>query len=147
MADRCNLIVGNPIKESSVVISLKRATIVALLSIPPLVTSFLAADQIQESIKCREVKSERDKSLSAVSELRTKALEEWNSWPPYSVGSQDRKNPNGGGRIFSSFDEYFDSRYMAEASDEMLVADRLVLNYPECFTPREVVEILEGIND
>ncbi len=128
-------------------IILKRATIVALLSIPPLVISFLVANQIQESMKCRDIKSEREKSLSAISELKNKALDEWNSWPPYSSGSQERKNPNGGGRIFSSFDEYFQSYYMAEASEEMRVADRLVLNYPECFTPREVVEILEGIND
>jgi len=127
---------------------LSRRWFLVIASIPVLTISYLIANEIQESIKCKEVKNERVASNNRVISLEERALQEWNSFPLIGDGSGTRDpNPGGGGQIFSSFDEYFRSNYSSKVQDEKEIGYRLVLSYPECFPLREVVEIQGIWND
>lgn len=135
-------------RESSQMQRFKKPILVAICSVPILVLSFLISNQIEDAWKCRTIKIEREKSSNNVKALEIKALKEWDSFPLYEGDLEGRDpSPGVGGRIFSSFEEYFGSFYASKVAKEEVISDQLVLNYPQCFSPREVVEILEGLND
>jgi hypothetical protein len=121
---------------------------IAIISVPILVISFLIALEIRESLNCKTVKSERNASNQKVLSYEATALKEWNSFPIYAGALEGRDpTPGSGGQIFSNFEEYFQSFYYSKVQKEKEVGYRLVLNYPECFTLREVVEIQEILRD
>jgi len=119
-----------------------------ITSIPILAVSYLIANEIEELIDCRAIKNERIVSNNRVVSLEEKALEDWNSFPLLGDGTGARTpNLGGGGEYFTNFDRYFRSVYAAKVRDEKEIGYRLVLNYPECFPLREVVEIQSILNE
>lgn len=135
-------------REPSQMQRFKKPILVAICSVPILVISFLISNQIEDAWKCRAIKMERENSSNNVRALKTKALKEWDSFPLYEGDLQGRDpSPGVGGRIYSNFEEYFESFYASKVAKEEVIRDQLVLNHPQCFSPREVVEILEGLTD
>jgi hypothetical protein len=121
---------------------------ITVLSVPILVISFLIALEIRENLDCKAVKNERDSSNQKVLSYEAMALKEWNSFPVYAGDLEGRDpTPGSGGQIFSNFEEYFQSFYYSKVQEEKEIGYRLVLNYPECFTLREVVQIQEILDD
>ncbi len=121
---------------------------IAVLSVPILVISFLIALEMRETLNCKAVKSERDASNQKVLSFEAMALKEWNSFPLMGDGTEARDpTPNSGGRYYSNFDSFYESEYLPKLWDEKNVGYRIVLNYPECFALREVVQIQEILDD
>jgi hypothetical protein len=117
------------------------------LSVPILVISYLVAIEVRENLNCRTIKNERIISNEKVLSYEATALKEWNSFPVYAGALEGRDpTPGSGGQIFSNFEEYFQSVYYSKVQKEKEIGYRLVLNYPECFPLREVLEIQAILN-
>jgi hypothetical protein len=118
------------------------------LSVPILVVSYLVAIEVKENLNCRSVKNEKSISNEKVLSLEEKAREEWNSFPLFNSGGIVGRDPtpNSGGQIFSNFEEYFQSYYSSKVQDEKEIGYLLVLNHPQCFPLREVLEIQAILN-
>ena len=129
----------------------KKQLLLVIISIPVLVISFLISGQLRETWQCRSVKSEKQASQEKSYSLETKAIKEWNSFPRYkdsTFGSEARDpNDGGGGQIFSSFEDYFRSSYSFDLMLENRIAYRIVINHPQCFSPREVAEVQNLLDD
>ena len=120
----------------------------AIISIPILVVSYLIANEINERLECRTIKRERSISNERVLSLEAKAHSDWNSFPLMGDGTEARDpTPGVGGRYFSNFDDFFQSEYAKEILGEKQIGYQFVLNYPECFPLREVVEIQKILSE
>jgi hypothetical protein len=127
---------------------LKIKVFIAVISVPILAISLLIALELRENLHCKAVHDERNASNQKVLSYEAMALKEWNSFPIYAGSLEGRDpTPGQGGQIFSNFEEYFQSFYYSKVQKEKEIGYRLVLNYPECFTLREVVEIQEILRD
>lgn len=99
-------------------------------------------------IQCGSVVSEFEEALNVVSQLDVKARKEWDSFPIYEgfFGSDARDPDGGGGRIYGSFEDYFNEKYGNASDSEMRISQFLILQNPRCFTPREVAEAQDYLN-
>lgn len=116
-----------------------------------LIVSFLVSTEIRETWQCRAIQIARDDSVSRSLALESKALKEWKSFPKYKnsfFGPEARDpDPNVGGRVYSTFDEYFSSEYSSQFLREGYVGAQIVVNNPHCFSPREVAVSTNLLND
>ena len=116
--------------------------VIAVVLFLALVLIFPTSSFIQKKIQCRSAIDQYESGLHVISELDTKARNEWNSFPKYTGGfGEDARDPNGGGgRIYSNFDEYFAENYGFESNSELRIAQLLIVQNSKCFSPREVAE-------
>jgi hypothetical protein len=97
---------------------------------------------VKSKIQCGKVVSQYEETISVVSQLDVEARNKWDSFPLYEGGfGGDARDPNGGGgRIYGSFEDYFNENYGSASDSEMRISQLLIVQNPSCFTPREVAE-------
>ena len=103
---------------------------------------------VKSKIQCGSVVSQYEETISVVSQLDVEARNEWDSFPLYEGGfGGDARDPNGGGgRIYGSFEDYFNEKYGSASDSEMRISQLLITQNPSCFTPREVAEAQDYLN-
>jgi hypothetical protein len=110
--------------------------------IPLLVLTLFIGNEVKTVIKCNSVENSYFDSLNRLSEIGEKSQKEWDSFPdyddPFFPGAKD---PNGGGgRFYTSYEQYFEENYERESNSELRIGMRIQVQNPQCFDPREVAE-------
>jgi hypothetical protein len=127
-------------------INLRLILVVALFL--SLILIYPVGTYVQKTIQCKAVLKQYESAIGIVSELDIKARDEWESFPIYKDGfGDDPRDPNGdGGRIFSNFDEYFGEKYGFTSDSELRISQLLIIQNPQCFSPREVAEAQDYVD-
>jgi hypothetical protein len=104
---------------------------------------------IKDKIQCKSVVSQYEEAIGVVAQLDIDARKEWDSFPVYEGGfGEDVRDPNGGGgRIYGSFEDYFQSKYGNTSDSEMRISQLLIVQNHRCFSPREVAEAQAYLNN